>query len=177
MDVKENDPFGFMPLWCGLLDIYVDFAKICKKYGLRHYVAYGTAIGAIRHQGFIPWDDDFDVVMPREDYELFISKYYEELMQEHKLINHHNHKLFKNAFSKIMLGDRKKLTEIETATRRKQNQGVFIDIFPYDYYHCDLDENQKSKLSQKIDKIRKQKLNKKYKKRVFFRRSYKGFLI
>ncbi len=55
--------------WAVCLDLLLKFDEICKKHGLRYWLAYGTLLGAIRHGGFIPWDDDVDVCMPREDYE------------------------------------------------------------------------------------------------------------
>ena len=56
-----------------LLRTMKDFMAICDIAGLKWYLAYGSAIGAVRHNGFIPWDDDIDVYMPREDYERFLS--------------------------------------------------------------------------------------------------------
>lgn len=58
-----------------LLDIMTDLDRFCKENGLRYSLAYGSCIGAVRHQGFIPWDDDIDILMPRKDY-LFLLKYY-----------------------------------------------------------------------------------------------------
>ena len=59
------------PIQDEVLKVFKTFASICSKHGLRYYAAYGTALGAIRHAGFIPWDDDFDVVMPRPDFMQF----------------------------------------------------------------------------------------------------------
>ena len=56
-----------------LLRTMKDFMAFCDIAGLKWYLAYGSAIGAVRHNGFIPWDDDIDVYMPREDYERFLS--------------------------------------------------------------------------------------------------------
>ena len=64
-----------------------EFILVCEKLNVKYYLAYGTLIGAIRHKGFIPWDDDIDVVMPREDYEIFLEKA-QALLPEHLFLQH-----------------------------------------------------------------------------------------
>lgn len=60
-------------IWGVEFDLLVEFDRICRKYELKYSLAFGALLGAIRHNGFIPWDDDLDVFMPRKDYELFIN--------------------------------------------------------------------------------------------------------
>ena len=57
------------------LDLFFEFEKVCKKHNLKYYLFYGSLLGAVRHHGFIPWDDDFDVAMPRKDYEELLRLY------------------------------------------------------------------------------------------------------
>lgn len=68
-----------------LFSIYKDIALVCSKYGLCFMLGGGSVLGAVRHKGFIPWDDDIDLMMPREDYMKFISVFNKELGNKYDL--------------------------------------------------------------------------------------------
>ena len=68
-------------IWAVIIDLYLEFARICDKYSLNYYGYGGTILGAIRHEGFIPWDDDLDVCMPRADYDKFLAIASKELSE------------------------------------------------------------------------------------------------
>ena len=70
---KPYDPEILEKLHKVQIEILNDFAGVCKKHNLPYFAIYGTAIGAVRHKGFIPWDDDIDVAFLREDYERFVE--------------------------------------------------------------------------------------------------------
>lgn len=72
MDMPPAE-WNVKPLQAAILNVFREFEKICERHGLRYFAIGGTALGAIRHQGFIPWDDDMDVAMPREDYNRFVG--------------------------------------------------------------------------------------------------------
>ena len=112
------------------LEILDVFVKICEQYSLRYFLAGGCAIGAIRHKGFIPWDDDIDVAMPRKDYEKFISISNSVLPKNLFLQNHNTNSEYHQGFSKIRNSN---TTFIETPSRHlEMNHGIFIDVFPID---------------------------------------------
>ncbi len=69
------------------LKVFFEFQRICKKYDFTYYAIGGTCIGAVRHEGFIPWDDDIDVAMPSEDYFRFIECCKIELSDEFEIMN------------------------------------------------------------------------------------------
>ena len=71
---KEYDKNILKKLQSNQLDILKDFIEICKKYNLTYFMVFGSALGATRHNGFIPWDDDVDVIMSRSEYERFFSE-------------------------------------------------------------------------------------------------------
>ena len=105
-----------------------DFAKICDKHNLTYFLDFGTLLGAVRHQGFIPWDDDVDVTMPLEDYRKFLKIAQEELGDEYFLQTSDTDIDFHYSFAKI----RKNGTTLfrEQFKKWKVHQGIWLDIFP-----------------------------------------------
>ena len=112
------------------LNILEDFIRVCKELNCKYYLFGGTLLGCIRHQGFIPWDDDIDVCMPREDYEIFLEKGQELLKKNHFIQNYRTDKEFTWGFSKIRNSETTFVEPIHS--NADINHGVYIDIFPLD---------------------------------------------
>ena len=106
------------------------FIEVCDKLGLRYFVVQGTLLGAVRHGGFIPWDDDVDFGMTREDYAKFISIFKQELGENYYLRCPNSLCPNGNRFMQIY----KKGTVLETVDGNTplQPNCVQIDVFPYD---------------------------------------------
>ena len=109
------------------LDILQDVANFCENSGLSYFLAYGTLIGAIRHNGYIPWDDDIDIAMPRQDYDIFVNEYNKK-ESNFKVIDVAIDKDYGIPFAKVY----DKRTWLDEFKYRKEHYGVFIDIFPID---------------------------------------------
>ena len=110
------------------LNLLVKFAEFCEKENLRYYLAYGTLIGAVRHKGFIPWDNDIDVVMPRPDYSRFLKKVQECPIDDYiEALDYHKVRTF--PFIKL-IDNRTRMKEHFLVT--EENLGIYIDIFPLD---------------------------------------------
>ncbi len=84
-EVSEVDPADTRKIQLMVFQILLEFEKICKRNNLRFYLAGGSILGAVRHKGFIPWDDDIDITMPRPDYEKFLKIAQTELPEEYIL--------------------------------------------------------------------------------------------
>lgn len=108
-------------------DVLRHFAEFCKNNNLQYCLCGGTLLGCIRHQGFIPWDDDIDVAMPREDYDRLIEIYRDS--DEYKLVCHEKNQGYYYPFAKIY--DTKTLI-IEEHFECEVEMGIYIDIFPLD---------------------------------------------
>lgn len=133
-DSKIDDPFGLSPVWDAAVEVYHEVARICKRHGLRYYMSDGNALGAMRHGGFIPWDDDFDLTMPRPDYDRFIQYAKTELPPNLKFVNWENTPEFKMYFGKVQETSEEKVRALESKVGYRLSNGIFIDIFPLDGY-------------------------------------------
>ena len=120
------------PIWDALMEIYKVFSSICEKHNLRHYVTDGSAIGAVRHNGFIPWDDDLDVSMPRPDYNKFMEIASKELPSNLVAYDRHQCPEMKVLFGKVQEVRAEKVHEVEKQVGRILAHGLYIDIFPID---------------------------------------------
>lgn len=111
------------------LDILKCIDSICKEHHIKYYLAYGTLIGAIRHKGFIPWDDDIDICMKRGDYDKFISVFSQMNHKQYSLLHPSTDTSYYYEFAKVV--------DIRTKTKgigfkEIPNEGVWVDIFPLD---------------------------------------------
>ena len=115
-----------------ILEIILEIDRICKKHNLVYYIYGGTLLGAVRHKGFIPWDDDADIVMPRKDYEKFAKVCSEELGDKYFYQNCFNTPDFYMLFSKVCKNGT--YVHEERWSNKNVNKGIFVDILPLDYF-------------------------------------------
>lgn len=155
-------------VWAVELDLLNELDKVCKKYGLKYFADSGTLLGAVRHKGFIPWDDDIDVVMMRDDYEKFLEVAQGEFpsymfLQTNATDIHYyrGHAQLRNSETAGMLKYEAKTVPF--------NQGIFIDVFPFDGVPFDkpcykkwLKEKNRTLAKIKILQISYYKFNKSY---------------
>lgn len=113
------------------LQVLKEVIKVIEKNGLHYCAIGGTCLGAVRHNGFIPWDDDIDIALPRDEYELFRTKLYKELPEPFKKMDYdvsrsHNYVFFKIHDSST--------TQIENYAKLSPDRitGAFVDIYPLD---------------------------------------------
>ena len=116
-------------VWAIEMDLYREVTRVLNKYNLRYFTDGGTTLGGVRHKGFIPWDDDLDICVPREDYEKL-----------HQLANEFKCPYFLQStvtdpeygYSFMRLRNSNTSVVVKPFTHAKFNQGIYIDIFPLD---------------------------------------------
>lgn len=119
------------------------FDSICKANNLKYYLAFGSLLGAVRHRGFIPWDDDIDLLMPRSDYDRFIKLSSKIEAPEWEILSYVNNEGYQFIWTKLC----NKRTELfPSRFSSGLTYGISLDIFPLDYIQSD---NLEDAVSQK----------------------------
>ena len=142
---KEYEPEVLKHLHEVQVEILKDFIRTCDKHNLKYFAVYGTALGAVRHQGFIPWDDDIDVGMLREDYYRFFEVFEEELGQKYTLLTPEIDERYACTVTHIQKKGTKFISE--DSQDLKCERGIFMDIFPYDYIADSSNAQRKQELA------------------------------
>ena len=121
--------------------------EVCQKIGVKYFLAYGSLIGAVRHQGFIPWDDDMDICMLREDYEKLQDYLIANPDERYEVMSYKNNLNYVYPFMKVQDNHTYLLEE---DVRIDSNMGIYVDIFPVDGYEDDVEfKNKMTKLIKK----------------------------
>lgn len=154
MEEYKDEEYDIKEIQRAILDVYKVYRELCKKHNLRYYAIGGTCIGAVRHNGFIPWDDDMDVVMPYEDYKRFIQIAEKELQKPYEIIGPMNCKHYTENYIKI---HNTNTTFIEEHTKEYPDRysGIYIDIFPM----YGLPENEKKRYKLQLMRENLQRCN------------------
>ena len=108
--------------------------EVCQKIGVKYFLAYGSLIGAVRHKGFIPWDDDMDICMLREDYEKLQDYLISNPDERYEVMSYKNNLNYVYPFMKVQDNQTYLLEE---DVRIDSNMGIYVDIFPVDGYEDD----------------------------------------
>ena len=120
-------------------DILKHFDAFCKEHNIRYFLAFGTLLGAVKYKKFIPWDDDVDVLVPRDDYDRFLRVF--EDSSQYQLFSFERDGKFHYPFAKLCdVSTKKVLTDFRSTDAIP---GVEIDIFPLDCWHSDYEMAQR----------------------------------
>jgi lipopolysaccharide cholinephosphotransferase len=115
-----------------MLEILGEFVNICNKNNLIYFLDGGTLLGAVRHKGFIPWDDDIDVAMPRNDYEKFLDIYHNIENTKYYLLSYRSSESAPCHYEPFAKLCKKGTVYAENNADKKKYCGIWIDIWPYD---------------------------------------------
>ena len=126
------------------MNIFKAFHNVCKALNLTYYLVHGSLLGALRHQGFFPFDDDIDVAMPRKDYEILLKEGQQYLKDNYFIQSYLSEKDYPLNFCKIRDNDTSFIQPVLGGLN--VNQGIYIDVFPIDNYP----QNKSSQIILKI---------------------------
>lgn len=132
-------------IWTVLLDLMLTFDDVCKKHNLTYFLEAGSLLGAIRHKGFIPWDDDVDVLMPRKDYQKFLELS-NEFVAPYFLQTPYTDKGYFYSFPKIRNSNTTALNQM--FCYQNFNHGMWLSIFPIDNWDVNGGEERYAKIKE-----------------------------
>ena len=118
-------------VWAVELDLFAEFDRVCRKYDITYFADAGTMLGAVRHKGFIPWDDDIDVKLSRENYEKLCQIAPKEFTGNYFWQTEYTDPGSLRGHAQLRNSSTTAILEFEKGLQ-KFNQGIFIDIFPFD---------------------------------------------
>lgn len=124
------------------VEMLKEIRRVCEKLNIQYFLIDGTLLGAVRHKGFIPWDDDLDIAMTRPEYEKFVKFAPNELSTEYFLQNWHSDPAYALPYSKLLMNGTKLIESVTDGTNVRS--GIFVDIFPFD--HCGSKKDMKPKM-------------------------------
>ncbi len=130
LQYKKYNPVELQKLQNVQLEILKDFITLCEKYNLSYIMDGGSGIGVVRHQGFIPWDDDVDISMPRKDYNIFVAVLEKEMGDRYKILTPEIDERYACNVTKMQKRGTKFVPYI--SKDMKCDQCISIDIFPLD---------------------------------------------
>lgn len=125
-------PHEMKKVWAVELDLLAEFDRVCKKHGIKYIASGGTMLGAARHKGFIPWDDDVDLMMMRDEYEKLCEIAPTEFKHPYFFQTEDTDPGFMRYFARLRNSETTGIQAFEAGYNYKYNQGIFIDIFPMD---------------------------------------------
>lgn len=147
VDLKIKLPKGFLDeetrcgyfvskdmkkVWAVLLDMLFEFDRVCKKYDISYFASGGTMLGAVRHKGFIPWDDDIDLMMFRDQYEKLCQIAPSEFKHPYFFQTQYTDFGSLRGHAQLRNSETTGILKTELEQKKNFNQGIFIDIFPLD---------------------------------------------
>ena len=137
--------------WAAQIKVLSEIDRICRKHDIKWFADYGTLIGAVRHKGFIPWDDDMDISMMRKDYEKFFAAAREELPKGYKILNVHDEPEYGEMIGRIINSEVIDYNNAHLAQYYGCPYTVGVDIFPIDsVYDNEEQENDRKNRAQKV---------------------------
>ena len=139
-------------VWAVELDLLNEFSKVCAIYNLKWFADAGTILGAIRHKGMIPWDDDIDVMMLREDYDKFCKIASEAFNHPYFFQSPETEPTSIYGHAKIRNSETTAILSVDRDKKYKFNQGIFLDVFPID--NIPDDDNELKAYTDEIAGIR-----------------------
>lgn len=139
-------------IWAVELDLLAELNRVCEQYGLTVYADSGTMLGAVRHKGFIPWDDDIDLTISRSDYEKLCEIAPKEFRHPYFFQTEETDPGSGRGHAQLRNSETTGILKKEQEVRYSFNQGIFIDIFPYDNVPDDVEKREE--MVRRIEELR-----------------------